>query len=433
MARASANPLADAFDRKFTIHAGLPPGGPPGAVSPRAYGELLDGLAAAPLGLYIHIPFCQNQCLYCGFNGRRPNSELALAYVNAVIEEMGWIRQRGSSFGPIQAVYLGGGTPTLIAPALLDRLLGAVAKNFDLANDCEITLEGRPHDFSPERAEAFLQTGFNRFSIGVQSFDTVIRRRLGRQSDRGGVVKTLEALIKRQKAAVIIDLIYGLPGQTPDGFVDDLSQAESLGVDGLDTYQLNIFPGSVLDQRLKSGRLPAAAPLRDQGEYYRRAGDYLLRRRWRQLSLSHFSRTSRERNIYNPLAKRQGDCLALGAGAGGFLSGWSFYRLADLEKYLENAARRDFSPDILRPPTPAGRMTSVIIEQMEQGYLNYRRLAALFGIGLELLEPLVANWNENGLIELDEEGLTMTLSGRFWGVNLTQAVVETAAESIKEN
>ncbi|MDR1044347.1 MAG: heme anaerobic degradation radical SAM methyltransferase ChuW/HutW [Candidatus Adiutrix sp.] len=434
LARATGDPLGEAFDRKFTVHAGMPPGRQmnPDDRAP-AYEKLLAGHPAGPLGLYLHIPFCHNQCLYCGFGGRRPERELCRAYVEALIAEMRWLKERRPSFGPLQVVYFGGGTPTLLEPELLDRLADELRRNFDLANDCELTLEGRLHDFSPERADRFLKAGFNRFSIGVQSFDTELRRRLGRLSERAKVLDYLGRLVSRQKAAVIIDLIYGLPGQSPDDFVGDLVQAEAVGVDGLDTYQLNIFPGSLLDQALKAGRLPEAAPLSGQGRFYRRASEHLLGRRWRQLSLSHFSRGPRERNIYNPWAKRQADCLALGAGAGGFLAGWSFYRPPLLENYLEKAGQNDFTPDILSPPRPAGRLTSFIVGQMEQGYLHYRRLAEDFGVDQGLLEPLLVNWAANELIELDGGWLTMTVNGRFWGVNLTQAVVETAGRNFKEN
>lgn len=424
MVRPSADPLSKAFDRKFTVHAGASAGHLPKDEVPATYNKLLEA-GPGPLGLYVHIPFCHNQCLYCGFCGRRPERDLCADYVRALTREADWLKDHPAARGPVRTIYFGGGTPTVLEPADLSGFMDFIRRNFNLANDCEITLEGRLHDFTPEKAAGFLEAGFNRFSIGVQSFNTEIRRSLGRVSKRETVLELLGNLISHQKAAVIIDLIYGLPGQSPDDFVDDLRTAEILGIDGLDTYQLNVFPGSQLDQAMKAGRLPQAAPLSGQGEYYRRAGEYLLGRRWRQLSLSHFARTTRERNIYNPWAKTRSDCLALGAGAGGFLSGWSSYRMPTAEQYMSDAEKGCFLPDVLSPPPKSNALHSFVVGQMEQGYLNYRRLTEDFAVEAGPLLKLLDNWRENGLIDMDQQWLTMTLVGRFWGVNLTQAIIET--------
>ncbi|MDR0882198.1 MAG: heme anaerobic degradation radical SAM methyltransferase ChuW/HutW [Candidatus Adiutrix sp.] len=430
MARATDRPLAEAFDRKFTIHAGSDSTPLADRETSAAFASLLARPAPQGLGIYIHLPFCRNQCLYCGFAGRRPDGELCAAYIEALVEESRQMSRRPTGGEPVRVIYLGGGTPSAVEPELLARLMAALRANFDLANDCEMTLEGRLHDFTPERAAGFLAAGFNRFSIGVQSFDTQVRRSLGRVSDRATVVKLLSNLISHQKAAIVIDLIYGLPGQSPDDFVADLQTAVGLGLDGLDTYQLNVFPGAPLDRRIREGRLPPAAALNEQGEYYRRAGEWLLGQRWRQLSLSHFAGTFRERNLYNPWAKRRGDCLGLGAGAGGFWAGWSYYRQPQVERYLKRAEQGDFTPDLLTPPAPNHRLAGLVVEQMEQGYLNYLKLMDDFGVEPGLLTALLANWRDQGLIELDGEWLNMTVSGRFWGVNLTQAVIETASRHI---
>ncbi|UQZ88037.1 heme anaerobic degradation radical SAM methyltransferase ChuW/HutW [Deltaproteobacteria bacterium Smac51] len=432
MAKESGDPLGQAFDRKFTIHAGVMAE----SIAPEAVDEAYRGLLngpGGPMALYIHIPFCHNHCLYCGFCGRPPQEDLCSSYALALSAEAAWLGSHSAAKNPVRTIYLGGGTPTVLSPKDLMRLMDSLHRHFNLANDCEITLEGRLHDFTPERAQGFLAAGFNRFSIGVQSFNTEIRQRLGRLSDRAVVIKLLENLVATQMADVIIDLIYGLPGQSVDDFVEDLRTAESVGVDGLDTYQLNVFPGSRLSRAVEEGRMPALAPLSGQGRYYRRASEYLLGRKWRQLSLSHFARTHRERNIYNPWAKRKANCLALGAGAGGFYSGWSFYRAPKLEKYLENATRGYFSPDALSGPLWSNEISAFIVEQMEQGFLNYRRLVDQFNVNPEPLKALLKNWHENDLVGFDEEWLTMTLNGRFWGVNLTQAVIDTAVNNIKEN
>jgi oxygen-independent coproporphyrinogen-3 oxidase len=310
----------------------------------------------------------------------------------------------------------------------LAALTEALRRGFNLANDCEITLEGRIHDFDRGRTLGFLSAGFNRFSIGIQTFDTSVRRSLGRVSDSDTARRLLADVSAHQRAAVIIDLIYGLPGQTVEGFLADLDTAELAGVDGLDTYQLNVF--SQLGRAVAQGRVPAPAPLPAQGRYYEAAALRLAGRHWRRLSLSHYARSTRERNIYNPWAKRRLPCLAAGAGAGGFLDGHAVYRQADVEGYVRRISKGDFSPDFVTAPSPSAPVTSFIVGQMEEGHLDYQELCRRFGVNPGPLERLLSDWRQAGLVELGGETMTMTMAGLFWGVNLTQAVVETAAGNL---
>jgi oxygen-independent coproporphyrinogen-3 oxidase len=231
-------------------------------------------------------------------------------------------------------------------------------------------------------------------------------------------------------AAVIIDLIYGLPGQTPEIFARDLDTAADAGLDGLDTYQLNVFPDGELERAAGSGRVPHPAPLSAQGRYYALAWERLARLRFRPLSLSHYARGTRERNLYNPWAKRRLDCLAAGAGAGGFLAGWASYRRPDPARYMADAERGRFSPDFLTRPAPSEALASFVVGEMEEGSLDLRALEAAFGVGRPALSRLLDNWQEAGLIGIEDDLLTMTVAGRFWGVNLSQAVVVTLSDAL---
>jgi oxygen-independent coproporphyrinogen-3 oxidase len=285
-------------------------------------------------------------------------------------------------------------------------------------------------DFAPERIDGFLEAGHNRFSIGIQSFDTKVRRSLGRHSDRETATRNLADLVSRDMGAVIIDLIYGLPFQTLSVFETDLEIAHDLGLDGLDTYQLNVFPKGDLKKAVDEGKLPPPAPLSEQGRYYLLGYERLLGKRWKTLSLSHYARTPRERNFYNPWAKRKGNALGVGAGAGGFLSSRGYYRLPDVGKYLENVENGDFSPSFLTLPSPREELTSHIVKELEVGSLNLAELRGRFPMDPKNLEILTRNYVEAGLARFDGDWFDLTPSGRFWGVNVTQAMCDTAASSV---
>lgn len=413
--------LKYAFDKKFTVHAGKSTSAVAKENIPAQYLTQLNNLNS-PAVLYLHMPFCKTKCLYCGFAGKTPEDDLSYAYIDAVIKEARFLSNlKTVQKTPVRAIYFGGGTPTAMPPGALAKLLGVLRQNYNLANDCEITLEGRVSDLV--HAEQFVDAGFSRFSIGVQSFDTTIRKRLGRINTQEEVIELLGRLINLQKAAVIIDLIYGLPGQNVASFIDDLKLAEDIGVDGLDTYQLNVFPDSKLNKAIQAGSIPNAADLDEQGAYYKAAHDHLLSNRWRQLSISHYARTFRERNFYNPWVKGHGNCIALGAGAGGKLNGWSTYRLPIVEKYMGQAHNDVFQPDIMKEPDLRQQLQSTVISQVEKGAFHYGKLFSDFNVKREPLEKVMQNWQTCGLVKLNNDWMDLTVSGKFWGVNLTQAII----------
>ena len=148
--------------------------------------------------------------------------------------------------GLIHTVFIGGGTPSSLSAHNAKRLLAAMKKTLPLANDYELTLEGRINDLVPEKLEAWFEGGVNRISIGVQSFQTKLRRQLGRMDDMETVVKNLTTAASYNQASVILDLIYGLPDQTMELWEADLKIIDALPVDGMDLYQLNVYENSML-------------------------------------------------------------------------------------------------------------------------------------------------------------------------------------------
>ncbi len=413
--------LRYAFAKKFTVHAGRGGQVLPKADLPAQYIDRLEAVSS-PMALYLHFPFCKSKCLYCGFAGKQPDSAVSHAYTTALLREIAYLSQIPSvSRQPVRCVYFGGGTPTSMPPADLARLLESIGAHFKLANDCEITLEGRASDLV--HAHDFVRAGFNRFSIGVQSFATDIRKRLGRIGGREETIKLLDKLIGSQMAAVIIDLIYGLPGQGVDDFIKDIMLAEKLGVDGLDTYQLNVFPNSALSQAIEQGTVPHTAHLHEQGAYYKAAFEYMSKNHWRQLSISHYGRTWRERNLYNPWVKGKNNCLGIGAGAGGCLEGWDTYRIPVVEKYMAMAHNDMFFPDILKRPDARQKISARIVAQIEKGVCHYGKLIEDFNLKTEPLFSVLKNWEESGLITTGKDWFELTVSGKFWGVNISQALI----------
>ena len=168
------------------------------------------------------------------------------------------------SSAPIQAVFIGGGTPTSLSPENAGRLLSTIQRCLPLANDYELTFEGRVHDLVPEKMDVWFRNGVNRMSLGVQSFDTKVRQAVGRIDDGETVFSHLQELLSYSQCAVVIDLMYGLPYQTMDVWHKDVETLVESGIDGADLYQLNVFEHSDLnlaipERETPSGRTDAGA------------------------------------------------------------------------------------------------------------------------------------------------------------------------------
>ena len=330
---------------------------------------------------------------------------------------------------PFQAVFFGGGTPTALSESDLVRLIRAVRERLPLTSDCEITLEGRIHDLSEGMVEAALHAGVNRFSLGVQSFDTRVRQSIGRIDDRETVIATLRRMVERQGAVVIADLIYGLPYQSMEVWENDVRTQFEIGIAGGDLYQLNVFPASELARRIESGDLPILPTTEEQSEYFRRGVEIIAENPMaRRIDITHWATDHRERSIYNTLAKRGNDVLAFGSGGGGFVGDvmWRNHgALAAYEKMVEEGAKPF---QFMGEQADEHRMHSEIGDQIEHGYFYAPYFEKKYAVDLlSSLAPLLAAWEENGLVMRTATGFRSTLAGEFWHDNLIQSFLEAYA------
>ena len=440
-AREGVDPLTHAFDKKIAVHAGF--GGRP---LPKAeQGPELDRLLAQTRqkrsAVYIHVPFCESHCLYCGFYSRAYRDGESGRFTDTLLREIDLWRERPAvQEGPVHAVYIGGGTPTTLEPEDMHRLLACVHEVFPLANDCEITVEGRIHNFGTDKMAACLDGGANRFSIGVQTFHTELRRSMGRIADREAVIQSLDRLRDFDRAVVVIDLIYGFPGQTADMWRDDIKTFLVLDIDGADFYQLNTFQNSPLRKAVDAGKFPPPADLPGQAHMFALGERIMERARYRRLSMSHWGRTTRERNIYNHLMKGPSECLAFGPGAGGCLGGHYYFVNNDYKTWLSSIDAGEKPISILVGPRPLAQIDKTLAAAFDLGRLDLDRLGAsppnavcnqtafdearMREMPREILRPVLEQWRRAGLLEIEDGWIELTTPGRFWHVNLAQLAID---------
>ena len=428
----AADPLHAAFPAKAIVHSG--PSGMPlaGEAAEAALEALADRPRSGKTLAYIHVPFCETRCLYCMFYQNPLTEEAAHRYADALVRDLElWSGRAAQESAPIHAVYFGGGTPTALSSADLKRSIEAVRRHLPLANDCEITIEGRIHNFTDEKMEAALEAGANRFSLGAQTFSTDVRRSMMRVDDRETMIRRLEKLAGYDEAAVVIDLIYGFPGQSMDVWLDDLRTASSLPLDGVDCYQLNVFERSPLARRIAAGKLPPAADTAMKADMFAASVEFFTRANWRRLSNNHWGRTHRERNIYNELGKSACDCLAFGSGAGGRLFGASFMLERGLAEWSARVEAGRKPVQFLTKPGPWWTLLRSLTSAMESGAVNLHALGSAFGVDLEpIARPVVDQWIEAGLLVRRGEWLLQTVAGQYWHVTLAQLLMRWVSAQI---
>lgn len=259
----------------------------------------MNGGIDKALGLYISVPFCRSKCTYCNFaSGVYPASQHAL-YVDRLIEDLrasqGWATQTSVDLpSRVDTIYLGGGTPNLLAPDLIERLFTAIRAGFDLDLDAEITMECAPGQFAPGTLEAMAAAGVNRVSLGVQSFVDAEARSSGRLHTRAVVEDDLRRLGAAGLANLNVDLIAGLAGQSFESWDASLDALTETGVPHASVYMLEVDEDSRLGRELMAGgtRYHASAVPTDDAiaRMYEHALEKLPAAGFEQYEISNFSR-----------------------------------------------------------------------------------------------------------------------------------------------
>jgi oxygen-independent coproporphyrinogen-3 oxidase len=268
-----------------------------------------------PLSLYVHIPWCIRKCPYCDFNSHELRGDLPQdAYVDALLRDLEQDLPRTSD-RPVQSLFLGGGTPSLFAPAAIARFLSGVRDRIDLADDCEITLEANPGTVDARHFAGYRAAGVNRLSIGIQSFSDEKLKTLGRIHNRGEAIRAATAVRQSGFDNFNLDLMFGLPHQSVEQAAMDVRTAIELEPSHLSVYQLTLEPNTLFHAHPPP--LPADETIWAMQETIQ---TLLARAGYRQYEVSAYARPGRECR-HNLNYWEFGDYLGIGAGAHAKLTG----------------------------------------------------------------------------------------------------------------
>ena len=284
-----------------------------------------------PLGIYVHIPFCRSKCSYCDFYSVTfRESRVWDDYLDAVCQH---IREAGM-LAPgylVDTVYFGGGTPSLFGADALVQILRTIRKAFDVAGNAEITFEANPDSVSDRLLKKLRSEGFNRVSLGVQCDDDKILKKLGRPHDYQQAVTAVRQIRKAGFKNLSLDLMFGLPGQTPEGWEATLSHVLSLNPEHISCYGLKVEEGTPLYDFRDLSNL---ADDDTQADMYLAAIKVLRDHGYRQYEISNFCKKG---NIsrHNMKYWTGGEYLGFGPNASSDFAGRRFSIIRDLQGYID--------------------------------------------------------------------------------------------------
>jgi oxygen-independent coproporphyrinogen-3 oxidase len=280
-------------------------------------------------GLYIHIPFCLSKCPYCDFYSSTALFALPL-FLEALFNEMEMYSNRISAF---DTVYIGGGTPSLLSSQQLERILIRIRETFGLTSNPEITVETNPADLNRSYIESMREAGINRINIGVQSFDQEVLRFLGRRHSVKQAISAIEASRNAGCRNMGLDLIYGIPEQTMDSWLDTLKQAVAFSPEHLSCYQLTLESKTPLGKRYQAGEL--SIPGEElQYEFFMKTSQFLEDVGYIHYEVSNFARGIEFTSRHNQKYWSHSPYLGLGPAAHSFQNNRRWWNHRSIDQYL---------------------------------------------------------------------------------------------------
>ncbi len=339
-----------------------------------------------PAGLYVHVPFCSGKCMYCDFYSVTDQGR-SEEWAEAVLREAYLLR---GAFGQFDTLYLGGGSPSLLAIRTLEKLLHVLRRDLPFSPETEITLEVNPEDVQADTLSAYRDLGVNRISLGVQSLNNRELAFLGRRHSVSQARRALEYVMDAGFHSVSVDLIYGLPGQEFRGWMETLRSVTLCGPHHISCYELTAHPRTPLGRRVAAGRtrLPGENEI---AAFFLGTAQRLEDEGFVHYEVSNFARSG-HKSRHNRKYWRRVPYLGLGPGAHSFLHPTRWWNPPCLETWLQRLRQGE---------QPAEGRESLTPEQdlLERLWLGFRTCD-----GLE--------WSDfNGVMEAERIARQLERSG----------------------
>jgi len=349
-----------------------------------------------PLSLYIHIPWCIKKCPYCDFNSHAIKTDTPeAAYIDALLSDLAIDLQRYAINRPLSSIFIGGGTPSLFSPESIDRLLRGIERQITLKDKLEITLEANPGTFESHKFAEFRNLGINRLSIGIQTFNDQLLKKLGRVHSANEAIMAAEIAHQAGFENFNLDLMFGLPDANPDDSINDIKTAINLKPTHISFYQLTLEPNTYFhkfppqlpnDEFIFNTQKNCQKLLADQG--------------YQHYEVSAYSQPDLQCR-HNVNYWQFGDYLGIGAGAHGKITQslpdviTRTFKPKSPEQYLKNTHKNGGADNISVKELPLEFIMNHL--RLKKGF-NIDTYQSRTGLTISTLEPALTKCLKEGLL-----------------------------------
>ena len=370
-----------------------------------------------PTSAYVHIPFCTQICYYCDFSKVFIKNQPVDSYLEHLLEEF-----RSYDIQKLRTLYIGGGTPTALSASQLEVLLDGLTKNLDLSALEELTIEANPGDLDADKIAVLKNSAVNRVSLGVQTFDDKMLKKIGRSHLEKDIYENIDRLKLAGFDNISIDLIYALPGQTMEQVKDNVAKAIGLDIPHMSLYSLILENHTVFMNRMRRGKLPL--PKEElEAEMFEYIIVELERVGFEHYEISNFSKPGFE-SRHNLMYWDNAEYYGIGAGASGYVNGVRYKNHGPIRHYLSAVEEGN------------ARITEEHLSQKEQMeeemFLGLRKKSGVsmarfeekFGRSFDgLYGEIVRDLVQQGLMQIDGDRVRMTKRGLFLGDTVAERFI----------
>ena len=370
-----------------------------------------------PTSAYVHIPFCTQICYYCDFSKVFIKNQPVDSYLEHLLEEF-----RFYDIQKLRTLYIGGGTPTALSAPQLEVLLKGLTKNLDLSVLEELTIEANPGDLDADKIAVLKNSAVNRVSLGVQTFDNKMLKKIGRSHLEKDIYENIDRLKLAGFDNISIDLIYALPGQTMEQVKENVAKAIGLDIPHMSLYSLILENHTVFMNRMRRGKLPL--PKEElEAEMFEYIIAELERAGFEHYEISNFSKSGFE-SRHNLMYWDNAEYYGIGAGASGYVNGIRYKNHGPIRHYLSAVEEGN------------ARITEEHLSQKEQMeeemFLGLRKKSGVsmarfeekFGRSFDgLYGEIVRDLVQKGLMQIEGDRVRMTKRGLFLGDTVAERFI----------
>ena len=370
-----------------------------------------------PTSAYVHIPFCTQICYYCDFSKVFIKNQPVDSYLEHLLEEF-----QSYDIQKLRTLYIGGGTPTALSASQLEVLLKGLTENLDLSVLEELTIEANPGDLDADKIAVLKNSAVNRVSLGVQTFDDKMLKKIGRSHLEKDIYENIDRLKLAGFDNISIDLIYALPGQTMEQVKENVAKAIGLDIPHMSLYSLILENHTVFMNRMRRGKLPL--PKEElEAEMFEYIIAELERAGFEHYEISNFSKTGFE-SRHNLMYWDNAEYYGIGAGASGYVNGIRYKNHGPIRHYLSAVEEGN------------ARITEEHLSQKEkmeeEMFLGLRKKSGVsmarfeekFGRSFdELYGEIVRDLVQQGLMQIEGDRVLMTKRGLFLGDTVAERFI----------